>query len=98
MVWEWINGKIERIERDLIIDPGNEFIATKGVEYLERVGERLWVWTVEVLPDIMGYGTMVTGAMVILGSMVGRGGIMKPLGYLSGGVILSLCILMTAKG
>lgn len=97
-MWGWLNKQIEDFEQKNIIEPGNEFIINKVGTGLKEGGIVIWDWFVSVLPDIMGYGTMATGALVILGAMVGREGMIKPLGYLSGGVILSLCVLMTAKG
>ena len=94
-MWDWVNGGIKKVEEKVIIDPGNEFISGKLMDYIKETGVSLGKWFVEVLPDIIGYGTVVAGSMVILGSMVGMGGMIKPLGYLSGGIILSLCILTT---
>lgn len=51
------------------------------------------VWFVANLPDIMGYCTITAGVFAIIGSMTGKGGLMKPLGYLAGGLITAVCIL-----
>lgn len=45
------------------------------------------------LPDIVGYATIGTGIFVILGAMLGRGGMLKPLAYWVSLVIAALCIL-----
>jgi Peptidase family M23 len=52
-----------------------------------------WNWFVVNLPDIMGYGAIAAGVFVILGSMAGKGGMIKPLGIYVGALILALCIL-----
>lgn len=53
----------------------------------------LGIWFVANLPDIMGYGTILAGVWCVIGAMSGKGGMMKPLGYLAGGLILAVCIL-----
>lgn len=53
----------------------------------------LWDLFVTYLPDIMGYGAVLAGITIILGAMVGRGGMIKPLAIYAAGLILALCIL-----
>lgn len=72
-------------ETNLIFKPIGEFIGHS----LSHLG----VWFIENLPDIMGYGTMVAGVFCIIGAMTGKGGMMKPLGWLAGGLIAAICIL-----
>lgn len=50
-------------------------------------------WFIVNLPDIMGYTTIGAGIFIVLGAMVGKGGIMKPLAYWFGALILAVCIL-----
>ena len=68
------------------------------LDYLmAKVGEGLiylWDWFVMMLPDIVGYSTILAGVIVILGSMVKRGGAIKVLLGYAAFVILALCILM----
>ena len=45
------------------------------------------------LPDIMGYGALLTAACIIIGAMVRKGGMMKPLAYFAGALIIAVCIL-----
>ena len=97
-MWDWLNKRIENFEKDVIIDPVNSALEGKAESYLVGVGHRFMEWTVEILPDLMGYGTMVAGVFVMLGAVVDKGGMMKPLGYLACGGILSICILITTKG
>lgn len=55
-------------------------------------------WFVTNLPDIMGYGAIFMGAMIILGSMMGKQGMLKPIGVYAGTLIVAVCILSGAKG
>jgi len=61
-----------------------------------NTGRDVWHWFVESIPDLAGYGTMAAGGFIILGSMVGRGGIAKPLAKLAAGLIVAVCILEAA--
>jgi Peptidase family M23 len=54
----------------------------------------LWDQFIFYLPDIIGYTTVGAGTFIILGSMIGRGGMLKPLAFWSGIVIAAICILM----
>ncbi|CAA66529.1 unnamed protein product [Bacillus phage SPP1] len=54
-------------------------------------------WFIMNLPDIIGYGAILSGVLIILGSMIGRGGMFKPLAYFAGAFILALCILGGVK-
>lgn len=47
---------------------------------------------IEIIPDIIGYSALATGAFVILSSLVGNG-IMKPLGYFAAVSIVAVSIL-----
>ncbi|MHC8516756.1 hypothetical protein [Sporosarcina sp. ITBMC105] len=95
--WDGINERIAEWERKHIIEPGDEYIADqvgpRVGKFFADVGTAAWDWFVVSLPDIIGYSTLVAGACVIVGSMVGRGGILKPMGVLAGGTIAALCIL-----
>ncbi|WP_106494844.1 hypothetical protein [Lentibacillus sp. Marseille-P4043] len=53
----------------------------------------IWDFLITFLPDIMGYGTMLAGALMILGAMTGKGGMMKVLAIYAGFMIFGLCIL-----
>lgn len=94
-MWESINDKIEEFEQKHIIDPSNEFLLNKLGTSLVELGKDIWHWFVEVLPDVAGYGTIAAGVFIMVSPMANRGGMMKPLGFLAGGLIMSVCILMT---
>lgn len=99
-MWDWINEKTYKWEQNLI-DEGNNTLAEQLLkpigEFFVYVGKESWNWFIEYLPDMVGYGTMATGAFIILGSMVDKGGLMKPLSYYTCGLVASLCILMSVK-
>lgn len=93
-MWEWINGKISDGEQRMF-DKGNEELMKPVGRWLKEAGTDLWVWFVDVLPDIAGYGVYAAGFFVMLSPLVTSSGMMKPLSYLAGGLILTVCILMT---
>lgn len=94
-MWNWFNGKVEDFEQKHIIEPGNEFLTNKLGTALVELGSDLWTWFVGALPDIAGYGVVATGAFMMVAPIADRGGMLKPLGFLSAGLILSVCILTT---
>ena len=61
---------------------------------IKNIASGAWNWVVDVLPDVMGYGAILAGATIILGSMVGNGGMIKPLAVYGGGLIVAICILI----
>lgn len=74
--------------------------AEDGSWFWDWVGSQLqsgllhmWNWVVLNLPDIMGYATIGAGIFIILGAMIGKGGMMKPLSIYAGLLILAICIL-----
>jgi len=60
---------------------------------VKKISTGVWNYFLEILPDLMGYGTLVAGGAIIIGSMVGRGGLMKPLGFFAGSLIVATVIL-----
>lgn len=82
--------------RKYIVEPTGERVGDKFVDLATDIGRNVWEWFVHSIPDLAGYGTMAAGGAIILGSMVGRGGLMKPLAYLAGGLIVAVCILEVA--
>jgi murein DD-endopeptidase MepM/ murein hydrolase activator NlpD len=82
---------------------GDKFIQ-KESGVIETVSNPVWAWTkgqlidfghwfVTNLPDLMGYGAIMAGVFIILGSMVGKGGMMKPLSIYAGALIVSFLVL-----
>lgn len=63
---------------------------------LAELGVKAWDWFVHIIPDIAGYGTLVAGGMIMIGSLIGEGATFKPAGYLAAGLIVSVCILEAA--
>lgn len=78
---DWvIHGEIE-----LILKPIGAFF--------KEVGIMLWDLFVMSLPDIMGYTTIAAGVFIILGSMLGKGSMMKTLSWYTAALILAVTIL-----
>lgn len=92
-MWDSINEWIADMERKHIIDPANDFLKENIRSFLAETGRTVWDWFVQSIPDLVGYGTITAGVWVMLGAMIGRGGMLKPLGILAGGVITAVCIL-----
>ncbi|QFR56259.1 hypothetical protein PPK15_gp46 [Bacillus phage 000TH010] len=92
-IGEWFieRGKIDQYNPKASDNPGWfwEWVGS-GVE---GMFSNLWHWFLMNLPDIMGYSAILAGICIILGSMIGRGGMFKPLAYFAGALILALCIL-----
>ena len=81
MMWEWF-GKptYESVKADIA-----------------EVGLNLWDdWFFQMIPDLAGYGTLLAGGWMMIGSMFSDGAIGKALGLLSAGLIVSVCILGVA--
>lgn len=58
-----------------------------------HAGLSCWHWFITYLPDLLGYGAIATGIFIILGSMFGKGGMIKPLAIFAGALIIGICIL-----
>lgn len=72
-------------EMELIIKPLGHF--------LRDFGQFLWEWFIFILPDLMGYGAVFYGVLIILGAMTSKGQMMKHLGRYGAYLIASTCIL-----
>lgn len=87
------------------LNDGTDYLLEKEVElllkplglFLQKCAVMLWHWFLTNLPDIMGYGAILTGVCIILGSMIGKGGMMKPIAIYSGFFIIALLLLGGAK-
>lgn len=77
---------------DLVIGGQVKFILAPIGSFLKDVVFAGAHWVVANLPDILGYGAIATGVIVILSAMCGKG-ILKPIGWYSGALIAGLCIL-----
>ena len=90
-IWKYDRWVIET-EKEYIYKPVAKSIANNLRDGLTNIGVGIWNWFVSILPDLIGFGAVATGAFVILSSMGGRG-VVKPLGIFSGITILAVCIL-----
>lgn len=78
---------------DAIVGKEMEWIFKPVGEFMVDIVGELGHWFILNLPDIMGYGALVTAGFIMIGSMTNKGGMMKPLAYFAGGLILAICIL-----
>ena len=89
-IMDWINGKADKgIEMELhgvdkVVNPVENWFATQATH--------LGHWIVDNIPDIMGYGAIIAGICIILGSAFGKGGMIKPL--LLYGITLVVAVLV----
>lgn len=90
-IWKYDRWVIET-EKEYIYKPLAKSFINNLKDGLTNIGTELWSWFVSVLPDLIGFGAIATGAFVILSSMGGRG-VVKPLGIFSGITIVAVCIL-----
>lgn len=74
---------------------GDKFVLEPIGNTIKNIGSASWNWFVDSLPDIVGYCTLVAGGTIILSSMVGSGGIMKPIAVYAGLVIIAISILVS---
>lgn len=91
--WLWKFDKwVIDTEKEYIYEPLREKLLSNIGSGLKSIGIALWDMFIPLLPDLIGYGAIATGAIVILSSMAGRG-LVKPLAVFSGVTILAVCIL-----
>jgi hypothetical protein len=88
----WLMEKYNAFS-DKVIGSQYEFILKPIGHFFRDVSTDVWNWFVINLPDIIGYTTVGAGVIIILSSMVGRGGMLKTLGWYFGAFILAACIL-----
>ena len=92
-VWEWFaeRGKVNQYSES--IKNGDHPFWNWIQSELHTLFLDMWSWFILNLPDIIGYLTIGAGIGIILSAMIGRGGLMKVLGWYAGIVILAICIL-----
>lgn len=78
---DWAVGK----EAQLFVKP-----AASGIKDIIL---SMWHWFVANLPDLMGYGTILFGALIILGALAGKGKLIRVAGLYGGLLIIAMCIL-----
>ena len=89
-VLDWLNKKadgavISELDSvDKVVHPVGNWFSTQAAH--------LGHWIVENIPDIMGYGAIIAGICIILGSAFGKGGMIKPL--LLYGITLVVAVLV----
>jgi hypothetical protein len=83
------------------INQASDWIIGKEAKYVfkpvgggvQDVALSMWHWLIVNLPDIMGYGTILFGALIILSSLTGKGRLIKIAGLYGGLLIIAICIL-----
>lgn len=92
-LWDWFaqRGKVNQYN-DSVKSGENPFWNWVQIE-LHDLLSSMWSWFILNLPDIIGYLTITAGIGIILGAMIGRGGMMKVLGWYAGILIIAICIL-----
>ena len=90
-IWKYDRWVIET-EKEYIYKPLGEKLLTNLGTGLKNIGVDIWNWFVPLIPDVIGYGAVATGVLVILSTLAGRGAI-KPLGYFGGITVLAVCVL-----
>lgn len=76
-------------------EQNEKFVMEPIGNFFQNVASSAWNWLVEVLPDVMGYGALLAGGAIVLGSMIGNGGMIKPLAIYGGALIVAVCVLTT---
>lgn len=92
-VWDWFveRGKVNQYSES--VKNGDHPFWSWIQSEIHTVSLDMWNWFILNLPDIVGYLTITAGVGIILSAMIGRGGMMKVLGWYAGIVILVICIL-----
>jgi hypothetical protein len=76
-IMDWINNKADRgIEAEL---HGVDKVVNPVENWFAHQASDLGHWIVNNIPDIMGYGAVIAAICIILGSALGRGGMIKPI-------------------
>lgn len=77
---------------DKVVGAETEFVFAPLWNAIQTLCVQSWEWFVLNLPDILGYGAIATGIIIILSAMSGKG-VLKPIGWFAGALIAGLCIL-----
>lgn len=88
----WAMGKLNEFS-DWFVGKETEYLLKPLVKLFHDIGAATWHWFIVNLPDIMGYGAVLAGVCIIIGSMLGKGGMLKPLAIYAVALIIAICIL-----
>lgn len=81
---------------DWVVGKETEFLFKPLQQALHDGLVSFWNWFIVNLPDIMGYGAILTGVIMILSAMAGKG-MIKPAGFFGGALIVAVSILGGVK-
>lgn len=76
----------------MIKEKMNEYFHEMAVGTFKELASDAFHWFTQFLPELCGYGALMTGAFVMVSSLFGRS-ILKPIGVYSGIYFTSICIL-----
>lgn len=91
----WLMDKWN-VAGDWVVGKETEFLFKPLQNALQDGLVSFWNWFIINLPDIMGYGAVLAGIMMILSAMAGKG-IIKPAGFFGGALIVAISILGGVK-
>lgn len=84
------------IEKDQqLFEYGKEIVKEQFGIFLSNMAELGMQFLVNILPNVMGFGALLTGGLAIISSMAGKG-VGKPMGIYAGLLIVSVSILEVA--
>lgn len=87
---EWL------IEKDKqLFEFGKEIVREQFSLFLSNMADLSMEFLINILPNVMGFGALLTGGLAIVSSMAGKG-VGKPMGIYAGLLIVSVSILEVA--
>lgn len=70
----------------------NEFFSNMAKESFKELAIDAFTGLIQILPELCGYGALVTGALMMVSVLFGRS-VMRPLSIYSAFLFLSICVL-----
>jgi hypothetical protein len=96
-IWQkfWDTGAGASVNKsaDWAADKEMEWLLKPIGLFIKKAFLASWHLLVANLPEIMGYGAMLAGICIILGAMIGRGGMIKPIAIYTGLFFIAALIL-----
>lgn len=87
---DWLNKKSDGV----IVSElnGVDNVVHPVGNFFESLATQLGHWIVNNIPEIMGYGAILAAVCIVLGSMIGKGGMIKPLAVYTGTLIIAVLL------